>query len=210
MNTNDLKSIWHDVHKNHQTEKYPNVNMGELIRMKHSTIIARVVTDLKLKSLLYAISLILYLGLMIYAFAYLGVHLSTSTIIPLLLAGLFIFIKTMSEINRFIVFIKTADMMSMKESTSFFREKLNRIKRVDFVSYLLFFYLCAGGIFYGYLTDLKNSIWGHEMLPFLIVLCLFLLSMPWWLNHQHNQRYKDLYASLSDSATFLQEPTNEQ
>jgi hypothetical protein len=184
--------------------------MEKIIRMKHSTIVAKVVADLKLKILLYAIFLTLYCGLMAYAFVYLNLHLSTKAIIPLSLAGLFIFIKTASEINRFLVFTKTADTMSIKESVSFFRKKLNRIKRVDFVSYLLFFCLCAGGILYGYLTDLKNSAWGHEMLPFLIALCLFLLLMPWWLKHQHNQRYKDLYTRLGDSDNFLHETTNQQ
>jgi hypothetical protein len=208
MDKNDLKSMWQDAHNTNQEIIYDKVNIEKSIRMNHSKVISKILSDVKLKILVYVMVLIIYIGLMLYAFVYLGLSLSVNSIIPLTLAGLFLLFKTTSEIKRLIVLTKTADIMSVKESLLFFRKKLNRIKAIDFLSYLIFLYLSAILITVNYLTDIggvKNLSWSNNILPLplLIIFILILLFIPWLIKYQHNQRYKKLYSNLHDSVNHL-------
>ena len=88
--------------------------------------------------------------------------------VPLTLAGLFLLIKTTTEIGRLLVLTKTADNMSVKDSLLVFRKRLNRIKRADFISYLVFLYLSSILIIFNYLKDIggiRNLSWGNEVSP---------------------------------------------
>ena len=176
--------------------------------MNHSKSISKVLSDVKLKILLYLSVLIIFIGLMIYALVYLGLSLSMNSIIPLALVDIFLVIKTTSEIHRFKILTKTADNMSVKESLLFFRKKLDRIKITDFLTYLIFFYMSAILIIINYIADIKgikNLSWSNEILPvpLLGILILMLLLIPWFIKYQHNQRYKNLYANLNEGASIL-------
>jgi hypothetical protein len=145
---------------------------------------------------------------MIYALGYLRLSLSVNSIIPLTLAGLFLLFKTTSEIKRLFILRKTADNMSVKESMLFFRKKLNKIKSIDFLIYLIFFYLSAIGITFCYIKDIggvKNLSWSNNILPLplLLIFILILLFIPWLVRYQHNQSYKNMYSNLNDSANHL-------
>jgi hypothetical protein len=204
MDKNDLKFMWREIHAENQDDNKETIE--KTTKMKHSKIISKVLSDQKLKILLYSIFFAIYTGLMIYALLYLNLHLSVNSIIPLFLVGLFVLIKTTSEINRFMVLTRTADNMSIKDSMLFFRKKLNKIRTIDFLSYLIFFFLLAIGTTFIYLKDIggiKNLSHRNEMLPILIVLILMLLFIPWLIKYQHNHRYKKLYSNLKDSVKFL-------
>jgi hypothetical protein len=206
MNKNDLISMWHEIHTENQ-EDY-KVNVKEIDGVKHSKIITKVLFDQKLKILLYSVFFTVYLCLMIYAFLYLKLNLSVYSVILLSLVGLFIFIKTTFEVSRFRILTKTSDNLSIKESAIFFRKKLNRIGTIDFVSYLVLFYLMATGTTLVYLKEIggiKNLSWENGMTTLIIILILLLLFIPWFMKYQHNQRYKRLYSSLTDSFNFLDE-----
>jgi hypothetical protein len=145
---------------------------------------------------------------MLYALVYLGLNLSVYSLVPLTLAGFFLLIKTTSEIVRLLVLTKTADNMSVKDSLLFFRKRLNRIKKIDFISYLVFLYLSSILIIFNYLTDIggvKNLSWGHEVLPvpLLGILILMLLLIPWFIKYQDNRMYRKLYSNLNESARHL-------
>lgn len=208
MDKNDLKSMWHDAHKTNHEIIYDKISIEKSITMNHSIAISKILLDVKLKILVYTLVLAIYIGLMLYALVYLGLSLSVNSLVPLTLVGLFLLINTTSEIKRLLVLTKTADIMSVKESLLFFRKKLNRIRTIDFLSYLIFLYLSAILIIFNYISDIggvKNLSRSNEILPLPLLgfLILIFLFIPWFIKYQHNQRYKKIYSNLNDSARLL-------
>lgn len=208
MEKDDLKSLWNEAHNNYKVSVYDKVNIEKSITMNHSKFISSVINDIKLKILGFSALLIIYFGLMVYAFIYLGLKLSVYSLIPITAAGIFLLFMTTSEFFRLRVLSKTADNMSIKESLFIFRNKLNRIKAIDFLSWLIFLYLLAILIIFNYLKDIggiKNMSLSNEVLPvpFLGIIILMLLFLPWFVRYQHNRRYKKLYSSINDSALHL-------
>lgn len=208
MDKNDLKKLWNDAHVLNKENIYDKVSIQKSLSMNHSKSISKVLSDVKLKILLYLSVLIIFICLMIYALVYLGLSLSMNSIIPLALVDIFLVIKTTSEIHRLKILTRTADNMSVKDSILFFRKKMNRIKTIDFLTYLIFFYLSAILITINYIIDIrgiKNLSWNNEILPvpLLVILILMLLFIPWFIKYQHNQRYKSLYSNLNESAGIL-------
>lgn len=210
MDTNDLKSMWRDAHIPHQDSIYDKVSIEKSITMNHCKAISKILLDIKLKILVYTIIIIVYIALIVYAFVYLGLSLSVYSLVPLTFAGLFILAKTSSEIIRFLVLAKSADNMSVKESSLYFRKKLDRMNTIDFLSYLVFLYLFAIFVVFGYLKDIggvRNLSWSNEILPVPLLgfFILVLLITPWFIKYQHHQRYKNIYLSLNKSASNLNE-----
>ncbi len=210
MDKNDLKSLWLDAHNSNQEIIYDKVNIEKSIILKHCKAIAKIISDVKLRILVSAMGLVIYIGLMFYAFVYLDLVLSINSIIPLALAGLFLIFITTSEIVRLLVLTKTADNMSVKESLLFFRKRLNRIRTFDFLSYLVILYLSAVLVIVNYISDIggvKNLSFRNEIvpLPFLLFFILMLILMPWFIKYLHNQRYRKIYFELNNSARILNE-----
>lgn len=200
--------MWHEAHNAIDEIIFNKVSTEKAITMTHSKIISKTLLDIKLKVFVFILILANYVGLMLYAFVYLGLNLSVYSLVPLTLAGLFLLIKTTTEIVRLLVLTKTADNMSVKDSLLFFRKRLNRIKKIDFISYLGFFYLSSILIIFNYLTDIggvKNLSWGNEVLPvpLLGILILMLLLIPWFIKYQDNQMYRKLYSNLNESTRYL-------
>jgi hypothetical protein len=105
---------------------------------------------------------------------------------------------------------KTTNNLSVKESILLFRKKLNRIKVIDFLSYLIYFYTLAIWLIYNYINDIggvNNLSWDNEIQTLVLIAIIILLSIPWLIKYQHNQRYKKLYSNLNDSANFLNDVT---
>jgi hypothetical protein len=212
MEKNDLKSLWRDAHNSNQEIIYDKVNIEKSISMKHCKAISKIMSDVKLKILVSAMGLVIYIGLMLYGFVYLDLVFSINSIIPLALAGLFLIFITTSEIVRLLVLTKTADNMSVKESLLFFRKRLNRIRTFDFLSYLVILYLSAVLLIVNYISDIggvKNLSFRNEIipLPFLLFFILMLLLMPWFIKYLHNQRYRKIYFELNNSARILNDET---
>jgi hypothetical protein len=208
MDNTDLKSMWENAHFTSQDVIYDKVSVEKAITMNHCKAISKILSDVKLKILVSTMILVIYTSLMVYAFVYLGLDLSVYSLVPLTLAGLFILTITTSEIFRLIVLKKSADDMSVKESLLFIRKKLDRIRTIDFLFYLVFLYLFAALIVYGYLKEIggvENLSWDNEILPLplLGIVILLLLLIPWFIKYQHNRRYKKVYLSLNKSARIL-------
>jgi len=204
MNNSDLKSMWQDAHYKTSENYFSYDKLEEIMSLKHGKVISRSLLDLKLKILLYTLIFFIYLGLMIYAFIFLRLNISVKSIVPLALAGIFLLITATSEFLRFLVLTKTADNLSLKESSLVICKKLRRIKTTDFIIYIFFFYLSAALIIYNYLTDIggfKNFSLSNEMVPvpLLGILILMLLSVPWFIKYLNNHRYKKLFSDLMDS-----------
>jgi hypothetical protein len=206
MENIDLKMMWQKAHIQSQENISKGANIEEIIRMNHSKATAKVLSDIKLRIISYSALSAIDIGLMFYAFVYLGLHLSPVSILPLLVIGLFLFTQTISEINRFLVFAKNTDNLSLKESVICFRRKLNRIKFVDFLSYLILLYLLAIWIIRGYIRDiggLQNLSGTNAMQTFILILIVLLLLTPWFIKYQNNQQYRKIDLSLIESMKLL-------
>jgi hypothetical protein len=208
MDKDDLKSIWRDAHYTKSDSHFSEESLEKTMALKHSRAISKNLLDVKIKVLLYALILIIYVGLMIYAFVYLRLNLSVNSLVPLALAGIFLLISATSEFVRLLVLTKTADNLSLKDSSLVFCKKLKRIKTTDFIIYLVILYLSAILIIYNYLTDIggvKNFSLNNEIVPVPLsgILILMLLSVPWFIKYQNNRRYKKLFSDLMDSVHQL-------
>jgi hypothetical protein len=212
MDKNDLKTMWNEAHKTSKEDVFDIISIQKSLSLNHCKSISKVLTDFKLKILVWITSLAFYIGLILYALVYLDLDLSIYSLLPLALVGLFFLIKTTSEIIRFLILTKTTDNMSVKDSFIFFRKKLIRIGILDFLSYLVFLYLTVILIIINYLSDIggiKNLSWSNEILPvpLLGIIIIMLLLLPWFIKYEHNKRYKKLYSNLNYSINLLNRNT---
>jgi len=199
MENIDLKAMWQKAHIQNQEKISDGANIEEIIKMNHCKTISQILADVKLRILLYSLILSVFIGLMIYAFIYLGINFSISSIIPFTLVGMFLLISTTMEINRFAVLTRNADNLPIEASQDYFRKKLNRMKSIDFLSYLILLYLLAILVIRGYIQDIggfKNLSGANEFQPLIVVFIFILLLTPWFIKYQNNQRYRKIVSNL--------------
>jgi len=207
MENNDLKSMWHDAHIN-QENIYDKGNIEKFISVNHCKTIGKVLSDVKLKILGYATVLMILIGLMIYSLGFLGLSLQTNSRFLFSFIGFFFLIRTTSQINRLLVLKRIADNISVKESLLLFSKQLNKIRTIDFISYLIYFYTLATWVIYSCMNDIKGIktlFPGNAMFSLIMIVILMLLLIPWFIKYQHNQRYKKLYSNLNDSSEVFNE-----
>jgi hypothetical protein len=193
MENDNLKQMWLNVNNNEGN--YHDDNIETILKMKHSKILLKVLHEQKLKVFMYSIFLLTYSLLMIYAFLYLKIRLSLSSVIPLMFCGMYIFYKTTSEFTRYYLMNKTADDVSIKESVDYFKRKLRRISISDLLVNLIFYYmLTAICIIYAY-----DDIYAiNNFLLFIVLIILISLVLPWFLKYLHHKRYSKLYSNIND------------
>lgn len=198
MEKNDIKLMWQKI--NLANTSSSEVNVEEIIKKSHSEIIFKTLNMQKTKMLVYFSFLIVYVCLMAYAFVILKLNLSIQSVIPLSLTGLFLFIKTIFEINGFRLLQSTKSDIAIKESIFSFKQKLNHVKMIEFISTLIYCYGLVIGIIWVVINDFNGLI--KSLLPPLIFLILILLIIPWYIKYFHPQ-YKNLYTSLDKDIEFL-------
>jgi Flp pilus assembly protein TadB len=208
MDKNDLKSMWREAHYTKKESNFSSEILQESIALKHSKAISKSLLDIKLKVLLYTMMFLIYAGLMIYAFVLLKLILSVSSLVPIALAGIFLLITASSELVRLLVLTRTADSLSLKDSSLVFCRRLKRLVTSDFIIYLVFFYLSATLIIFNYLTDIggvKNLSWSTGIVPAPLVgiIILMLLTVPWFIKYQNSRRYKKLFSNLNEAVQEL-------
>ena len=199
MENLDLNMMWQKAHIQNQEKISDGANIEEIIKMNHCKTISQILADVKLRILLYSLILSVFIGLMIYAFIYLGINFSIGSIIPFTLVGMFLLISTTMEINRFAVLTRNADNLPVEASQNYFRKKLNGMKTIDFLSYLILLYLLAILVMRGYLQDiggLKNLSGTNEFQPIILIFITILLLAPWFIKYQNNQRYRKIVSNL--------------
>lgn len=198
MEKNDIKLMWQKI--NFANTSLSEVDIEEAIKKSHSKIILKTLNMQKTKMLIYSSAFVFYVGLMIYAFVILKLNLSMQAVIPLLLTGLFLFIKTIFEISGFRLLQSTKSDIAIKESIFSFKRKLNHIKMIEFISTLIYCYSWVVGIVWIVINDFNGLI--KSLLPLLLFLILILLIIPWYIKYFHPQ-YKNLYMSLDKDIEFL-------
>lgn len=206
MENIDLKRMWQKAHIQNQGKIGDGTNIEVIIKMNHCKTISKIMSDIKLRILLYSLILSVFIGLMLYAFVYLGISFSINSIVTFSLVGLFLLISTTMEINRFAVLTRNADNLPVEASQNYFRKKLNQMKTIDFLSYLILLYLLAIIVIRGYIQDIggfENLSGSNEFQPLILVFIFILLLTPWFIKYQNNQRYKKVDSSLNDSLSEL-------
>lgn len=198
MEKNDIKLMWQKI--NLANASSSEVDVEEIIKKSHSKIISRTLTMQKIKALVYSTVLIVYICLMAYALVLLKLNLSVQSVIPLSLTGLFLLIKTIFEINGFRLLQGTKSDIAIKESILSFKQKLNHVKMIEFISILIYCYGWAIGIIWVVINDFSGLI--KSLLPLLIFLILILLIIPWYIKYFHPQ-YKKIHTSLDKNIEFL-------
>lgn len=199
MEKNDIKQMWQKI--NPADVPLNEEDIEKIIKKSHCEIIFKILHMQKLKMLTYSFFLIIYVSLMIYAFVILKLNLSMQAVIPLLLAGLFLFVKTVFEINSFRLLQSTESDIAIKESIFSFEQKLNHIKMTEFISTLIYCYGWAIGIVWVMINDFNGLI--KSLLPLLVFLILILIIIPWFIKYFHPQ-YKNIYKSLNKDIEFLE------
>ena len=201
MENTDLNRMWLNAHIQNKGKISEGINIEEIIKMNHCKTISKIMSDIKLRILLYSVILSVFICLMLYAVVYLGINFSIGSIVPFSLVGLFLLISTTMEINRFIVLTKNADNLPIRASQNFYRKKLNQVKTIDFLSYLILLYLLAILVIRGYLQDIggfKNLSGTNEFQPIILIFITILLLTPWFIKYQNNQRYRKIDSDLDD------------
>ena len=198
MEKDDIKLMWQKM--NLADTSSSEVNIKEIIKKSHSEIILKALNMQKTKMLVYSSFLIIYGCLMVYAFVIIKLNLSIQSVIPLSLTGLFLFIKTIFEINGFRLLQSTKSDIAIKESILSFKQKLNHVKMIEFIFTLIYCYGWAIGIIWVMINDFNGLI--KSLQPLLIFLILILLIIPWYIKYFHPQ-YKNLYSSLDKDIETL-------
>lgn len=198
MEKDNIKLIWQKMHS--YNDPIDDVDIERIIKKKHSEIIVEALNVQRLKIMLYSVVSIVYIGLIVYAFVILKLNLSAQAIIPLSLAGLFLLVKTVFEINGFRLLNSTTCDDSVKESILAFKQKLDNIRMIDFISALVYCYSWVVGIVLILFADFAGL--AKSWLPFLVFLILIFLIIPWLMKYFH-PRYKNLYMELDKSIKFL-------
>ena len=201
MNNDNLQTIWRKMHI--QDKNYSESDIKKIIIMQHSEVISTTLSDQKKKICIYSSVFTVYLGLMIYAFIYLNLNLSIEAIMPLSIAGIFLFFKSSSEINRYRIMDSIPKDISIKESILIFQKKLKNIKKQDFIFNLAFYYSLAI-LLITTTNDIRNLMNGKDTMLLTYLLILILLLVPWVIRYIHSQRYKKLYLSLKSSIKLLE------
>lgn len=206
MNQNNLKTMWE---KAHATKSYNTINrntISAIIHKPHGNIISKIMKELKLKILLYMLSLMTLIGIMLYGFGYLEIQLSTSLGTPFILAGVFLLFKIGSEVIRFLVLNIQKDNLPIKEATLYFSKRLRRINKIDFYIHLSLFYSMATAFLLGYLFDIsrfKSWTQSANLSGLLLIFIFLLIITPWLINMYNNQRYNEINKKLKNSMVYL-------
>lgn len=206
MNHNNFKILWKEAHETQADNIITPETISALIHKPHIPIISKVMEELKLKILVYFISLFTLIGLAIYGFAYLNIQLSYSIGLPFFLAGLVLLFKLSSEVIRLIVLNCQRDDLTLKEANLYLSNKLRQIKLVDFYAHLILFYSIAIFFLFSYFcNNLKSWAQATNLSGLLITFVFLLLLMPWLIRKFDNHRFHKIINHLNKSKDYLDE-----
>lgn len=205
MEKRDLKLMWGHIQKSVQNAPPELVNIEKIRKMKHGELISKVITGLKLKISVYLFSLVILIGILLYAYVYLKLGFSIPVIIPFAVAGLFLFYKVTSEFFRLSLITKDSVNLTLKDSAIFFMKNLKRIKSSDFAMYFLLCWGIAIGFAIGYLinVDFRLLFQSNDMGFLLIVFDSILLIIPWVIKRSFEVKYKNLFSHLDETIDYF-------
>ena len=132
MEDNDLKKIWKEMHTGMECK---SIDIKEIIHKKHSVVISRILHRQKSLICLFAFFFILSVTSNIWHSVLMG-----GASFPLWVVNIFLLFILFSVIWGYRLFIKSADLCSVKESGIILKKQLERKMHFDFIICLVFFY----------------------------------------------------------------------
>lgn len=193
MEDNNLKEFWKEIHA--ETESKP-VDIKEIIRKKHCTVISRILRRQKILICLFAVFLTLSVATSTWDMVIMGrASISLWSISAFLL---FIFL---SGIGHYQLLTRSADLYSVKESGMILKRKLERRINLDFIIYLIFFYGTAIRISIMYFSSF-DELKGISYI--LILFVAIFLTIPWLMRYRQKYRYRYYFNLLDKSRKLLE------
>ena len=125
MEDNDLKKIWKEMHTGMECK---SIDIKEIIHKKHSVVISRVLHRQKSLICLFAFFFILSVTSNIWHSVLMG-----RASFPLWVVNIFLLFILFSVIWGYRLFIKSADLCSVKESGIILKKQLERKMHFDFI-----------------------------------------------------------------------------
>ena len=132
MEDNDLKKIWKEMHTGMECK---SIDIKEIIHKKHSVVISRILHRQKSLICLFAFFFILSVTSNIWHSVLMG-----RASFLLWVVNIFLLFILFSVIWGYRLFIKSADLCSVKESGIILKKQLERKMHFDFIICLVFFY----------------------------------------------------------------------
>ncbi len=206
MNQNNLKSIWKLAHDSEAFNLNNTETIRSIIHKSHGHSFSKILKEIKLKILIYSASLLTLIGLVVYAFIYLKIELSSTIGLPFVCVGLFLIFKSSFEIVRYRILNNQKDNLSIKEASVYFSRRLKKIIKVDFIIYLALFYSMAIFFLLGFILNIGGlNTWAvsNNLSEILLVFSLLLFVTPWLIRRTLNQRYKEVNISLNDTISYF-------
>ena len=125
MEDNDLKKIWKEMHTGMECK---SIDIKEIIHKKHSVVISRILHRQKSLICLFAFFFILSVTSNIWHSVLMG-----GASFPLWVVNIFLLFILFSVIWGYRLFIKSADLCSVKESGIILKKQLERKMHFDFI-----------------------------------------------------------------------------
>ena len=175
MEDNDLKKIWKEMHTGMECK---SIDIKEIIHKKHSVVISRILHRQKSLICLFVFFFILSVTSNIWHSVFFSV------------------------IWGYRLFIKSADLCSVKESGIILKKQLERKMHFDFIICLVFFYGMAIRFIIMYLNQFDEL---KEMSYILVFFIVLFLAIPWLMRYYQKCRYKSYLLSLERGWKLLEE-----
>ncbi|WP_462345692.1 hypothetical protein [Coprobacter fastidiosus] len=194
MEDNDLKKIWKEMHTGMECK---SIDIKEIIHKKHSVVISRILHRQKSLICLFAFFFILSVTSNIWHSVLMG-----RASFPLWVVNIFLLFILFSVIWGYRLFIKSADLCSVKESGIILKKQLERKMHFDFIICLVFFYGMAIRFIIMYLNQFDEL---KEMSYILVFFIVLFLAIPWLMRYYQKCRYKSYLLSLERGWKLLDE-----
>ncbi|MEG1956039.1 MAG: hypothetical protein RR066_08320 [Mucinivorans sp.] len=175
METINIKELWAQA-----SPRNLGVDTEEIITKKHCRIITKYISDSRMKAVVCFCAFIVVSLLFMYAFLLLKLSMSLHLAAPLIIAGVFLFLRFIVEWRKYVSLQKDYDHYNTTKSEKLITAKIKRIKIIDFISYIVLFYSISIVLF----VLMHNDKFLKDEFGWIIwVLIIILLGLPWLIHY---------------------------
>lgn len=163
--------------------------------MKTDNVRSKIIASQRFEIAIYGGSLAVMVGFMAYIMAFRGIILPFQVMVALYGAAMMLLLKLVSQVNRYKVLSMSPVDLPMKELS----DKLHKIRSIDFITTLLFFYGIAIAVVLYYIQDIggmSNFKLDNSLAWQISVLVILLIFVPWFLKGAVERRDKKIISML--------------
>lgn len=203
METDNLKSLWKSI----QSEEIkgfasPEINMDAVIQEEHGKVMTKMLCGARNELIISSALLVVWVGLLLYAYGYLNLHFSTLTNAMFGMITLFLLFTLFMGVNKYYVIRAENNTSTIKDSFLSFRKKWRRVNMLYLIALTCYLYLLVARIIFGISKEFKGMYQSGMFFP--IILIIFLtLGIPWLLRLAFKHRFKKLFKNLDESMRAL-------